>query len=364
MMRRTKLAVGLITVVVLLVAGRLALPYIVKDQVNRQLAGLDDYTGHVDEIDIALWRGEYAIHGLVIEKIQENTSPPLLLAPETAISLQWDALFDGRIVGEVEMFAPELNVTASPAESEQQAGADEPWYAVLEDLVPFRVNEFKVNNGRLAFRDTRADAEVDVFISELNALVENLSNVEETDADSFATAELSGRFGGNAPIYLNGQLNPLADPPMFEADFELETVPLVELNSLLEAYAGVVAEAGTFSVYAEFASADGRFEGYVKPILENPQFTTDEETDSLLRKFWAATVDLAATIFENEQEEQVASQIPFSGELETVDAGIFPAILSILENAFIAALSPQVEGTVELEDVGADSQDADQQDTQ
>ncbi len=342
-----------ISIVVLLLVGRIALPYIVKDQVNKQLAALDDYTGHLEDIDIALWRGNYSIVDLMVEKEGNERDVPLLFVPQMDISIHWGALLDGRVVGEVELFSPEVHFKAAQQEEQSQTGADEPWYALLEELVPFTVNRFEVHDGLFTFNDTESDTPVDVRISSIQVLARNMSNVQESSEPNFADFEVSGLFADTAPLRSSGQLNPLASPPLFEVDFELETVDLALLNSLLQAYAGVEAEAGTFSVYAEFASADGLFEGYVRPILDNAEFVSPEENDGLLRKFWAATVDLAANILENPDEEQVASQIPFSGELENVEAGIIPAILSVLENAFIAALEREVEGSVGIEDVGA-----------
>ncbi|MBS1526668.1 MAG: hypothetical protein JST19_13510 [Bacteroidetes bacterium] len=51
-----------------LIVFRLALPGIVKHYVNKQLNALPGYTGHVNDIDIALWRGAYVIKGLHLKK--------------------------------------------------------------------------------------------------------------------------------------------------------------------------------------------------------------------------------------------------------------------------------------------------------
>ena len=47
--------------VVLLIALRIALPYILLRLVNKQLSHIPGYTGHVDDIDVALIRGAYKI---------------------------------------------------------------------------------------------------------------------------------------------------------------------------------------------------------------------------------------------------------------------------------------------------------------
>lgn len=47
----------LIVVVAVLVALRLALPYIVRDVLNRRMDRMGDYHGHVADVDLNLWRG-------------------------------------------------------------------------------------------------------------------------------------------------------------------------------------------------------------------------------------------------------------------------------------------------------------------
>ena len=66
MARRHRLVIALLASVLLLVAARIALPYLVEDYANKRLAALDSYDGHVGDIDIHLWRGAYSIDGIEI----------------------------------------------------------------------------------------------------------------------------------------------------------------------------------------------------------------------------------------------------------------------------------------------------------
>ena len=61
MTRKRKTVIVLLAVALVLVAARLAMPYVVEDYVNDRLASLDSYDGHVGDIDIHLWRGAYSI---------------------------------------------------------------------------------------------------------------------------------------------------------------------------------------------------------------------------------------------------------------------------------------------------------------
>ncbi len=351
---RTAVVIGV--TLLLLVGLRAALPLIVKDQINARLASLEEYSGHLEDIDLALWRGEYNIVNLVIEKRGVDTTVPFVWVPRAAISLEWKALLDGAVVGEVELFAPELHLIAADDPTQEQIGAGVRWYSLLEELVPFTINRFEIQDGHFRLDDADVKRPLDVHIHDIDALATNLSNARDTEADSFASAALTGLFGAGTPLAINGQLSPLADPPVFEVDVRLEALPLTQLNGLLNAYIGVDAEAGEFSVFAEFASANGRFEGYIKPILANAEFFSLGNEDNLLRNIWEGIVAVTAVLLQNQPEDQFASVIPFSGELADIDADVLSAMRSILRNAFVSALELKLDNTVEIENLGADGQ--------
>jgi hypothetical protein len=122
----------------------------------------------------------------------------------------------------------------------------------------------------------------------------------------------------------------------------------------MEEFLNVDAEQGTFSLYAEFAAAEGRFKGYAKPIIENADFyRRGEEAPGPFRRAWEGLVDVARKIFEN--DEQLATQIPLSGEIENPDAGTLAAIVNVLRNAFVAAFTHSIDGTINLRDVDPDA---------
>ena len=70
-----------VTVIVLLVALHIALPYLVRDYLNDKLADMGDYRGQVTDVDLALWRGAYKINGLKIVKVDGKVPVPFVNAP-------------------------------------------------------------------------------------------------------------------------------------------------------------------------------------------------------------------------------------------------------------------------------------------
>jgi hypothetical protein len=150
----------LIAVLVLLVVARLLLPYFVLRYVNKTLADMGDYTGHVEDIDIALLRGAYQIDNLTIKKVNGTVKEPFVSIPRSDLSVEWKSLFKGKLVGEVECYEPELNFSFSDNESTRQTGEGADWTQVVKDLLPIQINRFAVINGRVELLKlfTSADA--------------------------------------------------------------------------------------------------------------------------------------------------------------------------------------------------------------
>jgi hypothetical protein len=62
-------------------------------------------------------------------------------------------------------------------------------------------------------------------------------------------------------------------------------------------------------------------------------------------------VDVASEVLEDQERDQAASRITFSGRLDAPDIDIWSAIGSLLKNAFIEALQRGLDGSVDLEKV-------------
>ncbi|MDQ2919768.1 MAG: hypothetical protein M3R10_07835 [Verrucomicrobiota bacterium] len=124
---RSKLFWFLIVLAVLLIIVRILLPFWVRDYVNKTLDHLDDYHGHVEDVDLALWRGAYKIRQIKIVKTSGDVPVPFFSAPVIDLSVQWLALFHGSLVGEINFVRPELNFVNAPDKADSQVGLEEPW---------------------------------------------------------------------------------------------------------------------------------------------------------------------------------------------------------------------------------------------
>jgi hypothetical protein len=346
----------LITAAVILAAGvalRAVLPWIVTHRVNAQLEHMGDYRGHVADVDLSVVRGAYVLRDLTIIRESSTAAEPFLVLPQVDLSVEWRALFEGELVGEIHMLQPVMNMVQGETPEESQLGAGVNWPGQVRKLFPFHFNRIEATGGTLTFRAPGIEAGESLTLRDLHMALTNLTNVEDLEEPAFAGFDVNGLFGENTPLAITGHVDPNAAQPTFDVDMSLENARLVDVNPWLEEFLNVDAEKGVYSMYTELAAADGRFEGYIKPILEDAEiFSLDEPSDGPLQKAWEALVGLVAAVLTNPEEDQVATQVPFSGELDDPEAEILSAVVNLLRNAFVAAFSHAIEGTVTIDDTG------------
>jgi hypothetical protein len=337
--------IGLATLVVLLIALRLALPSIVKRYVNKTLSQLDGMDGSVEDIDISLWRGAYQIEGLRLDKTGGKVPVPFLEASLIDLSVQWEALIHGKIVAEIELYDPKLNFVVSKAPAKSQTKVGPNWTDTVRDLVPIDINRVAIYGGQVHYRDLESKPRVDVFVQQIDATLHNLTNSNDEGADLYASFEASALAMGSGRIQFKGKLNPYAPKPTFSFVFNLEKLELKQLNAFLQAYANVDAEQGTLSLDAEVEAAHGRFKGYVKPFIKNLKVLSwDNEKENFFDKLWEGVVQVAAEVLKNHKHDQIATKVPLRGSTEAPSADTLATMFGLLKNAFLQALRRGIEG--------------------
>jgi Domain of Unknown Function (DUF748) len=349
---RDKWLWGVAAVVVLLIAARAALPHLVKDYVNRGLMALEAYDGHVADVDIALWRGAYRLNGVRIVKTGSKQPVPFFDGDRIDISIEWKSLLRGHLVSECEMWRPKVNLVRAEAEAQSQLGDEVNWPDHLEDLAPFRFNTIRVHDGIATFRAPGISTKDALEASNIDGEITNMTNVVASGKETFAAFQATAAMLDTGTAKVSGSANPLARSPTFDVNLIVKGVQLPKVNPWLREYIKADAESGDFELYTELAAADGKFEGYAKPIMTNVNIYSSEEPEkNPLKRLWEGIVDFAAEIFEDQDSEQVAARIPFSGTIKDPEAGIFETVVSVMRNAFVSAFARSLEGSVSIRDV-------------
>lgn len=338
-----------VAVVAVLLIVRMFLPTVVLHYANKSLSGIDGYFGHIDDIDLHIYRGAYVIENIYIDKIDSTSQAhvPFVRSKQIDLSVEWKSLFKGRIVGEIELLNPELKFTKDKAEPDDVQKDSTDFKQVLEDFMPLEINFIKVVNGTIRFIDATAQPKIDIALTNIQVLAQNLNSVQDS-------ALLPATLTATANVYkgdfsLNMKIDPLASSPTFDMNAEIKNTQLPDLNDFLKAYAKFDVSKGTFGMYTEVASKDGKFVGYVKPVIENLDVKgMEDRNDSFFNKLYESLVGAVGVLLKNSEEKQIATKIPIEGEYGQTSVGTWYAIIEVLRNAFVQALYPAIDHEITI----------------
>jgi len=340
-----------VTIILLLIIARLLLPYIVKKYVNNTLANIPGYYGQVQDIDIALYRGAYVIEGLYLNKVDAQTQVPFLNFPKTDISVEWKSIFDGKIVAEIKMQSPEITYIFEDQQTTTSDADVDDWTAVLTDLVPLEINHFEIHDGKLGFAQISTEPKIDLYMDQVEFTADNLRNVKETKRNLPSPIKATGVTIGQGLFDLDGKVNLIKEIPDMDIDFALENANITAINDLTRHYGGIDFKSGTVEVFGEIAIADGYLKGYVKPLIEDSKLISKE--DGILGVIWEGFVGVFKFILKNQGTNTLALKVPLEGDLNNVQAGVFPTIFSIFENGWINAFKTNVDEEINFSDAEA-----------
>ncbi len=347
MPHRRKL-IALLAVAILLLAGRLALPYAVRSYLNGRMARMGDYRGHVDDIDIHLWRGAYSVKALRVDKLTGKLPVPLFEAQRTDIALSWRALGHGMLRGTVDFTAPTVNFIDGHSESEKQTGKGVDWRTELKLLAPIRLEELQVHDGTVTFQNFVSQPRVDLKMAAVNGTITNLTNLDGLPGQRVAKLHVTARILGDAPLEANASFDPLEHDGDFSYQLRATGIQLTRANDLARAYTGLDFAGGAGDFTMELEAKNGQLEGYAKPLFHDLRLFSwkqDVEQDHKgpIKLAYEALAQGVVSVFKNQSKDQFATRIPISGRIDDKQLDAFQAIIGVLRNAFIKAYSPALE---------------------
>ncbi|SDQ93260.1 protein of unknown function [Pseudomonas sp. UC 17F4] len=342
---------GLLGITLLLLALHLTLPLLVRNYLNDKLADMGDYRGQVTDVDLALWRGAYKINGLNIVKTSGKVPVPLLEAPLIDLSVSWHSLWhDQAVVAEVTFLKPQLNFVDGASKQSSQTGQGTDWRQQLEKLLPITLNEVRIEDGTLSFRNFNSRPPVNLKATQLDASIRNLTNVEDRKGRRDATFDAKARLLGDASVESSATFDPFSDFDDFKFRLRATGIELRRLNDFASAYGKFDFNAGHGDLVIEAQAQNGRLTGYIKPLLRdvdvfNWQQDVQNQDKGFFRSIWEALVGGSETVLKNQGKNQFATRVELSGSVHKSDISAFEAFLQILRNGFVKAFNARYEQT-------------------
>ncbi len=339
----------LLVILFLLLCARLAMPWAVRSYVNRTIDRSPLYEGRIGDVDVHLWRGAYSIEDIRLNKTTGSTPAPLFFAKRMDLAIEWDKLFNGKLVGRIAIDEPELNFVDGESEGEDQTGAGGPWLEMIQDLFPFKINSAVVKNGQIRFLAAIADPPVELTLDDLQASVENLTNINDEVTPLVATVTATALAMNHAKLEYEMKIDPFSYKPTFQMAFRLMALDVTKTNDLTRAYGSFDFEDGWFDLVIEMDAKEGQLDGYVKPLFRNLKILSgqDVQEDNPLQVFWEALIGGAAEILKNQKRDQVATVVELHGDLSNPNTDFIEILFNVLRNAFIRAYLPRLQGVAE-----------------
>ncbi len=218
--------------------------------INTRLTG---YTVRIGKLDLHPLDFSLDLKDLTIVQ-NAHPRPPVARIHGLSASVQWRALLDGRLVGDMVLDHPTVIINLRQAKAEiadkvplSQRG----WQRALEAIYPLKINEFRVVEGDVTYVDQGPFRPL--YIRRLNLRADNIRNIRSPDRTYPSDLHLEGVVFDTGRLAVDGRADFLAEPhPGVRANVELEEIELDYFKPITNRY-NVSVNRGTLS-------ARGRFE--------------------------------------------------------------------------------------------------------
>ena len=332
--RRVALLAAVVTLVAL-GALRLALPGLMLERVNARIAAIGPYAGHVDAVEVALWRGSYALRGVTVRKRSGRVPEPFVHAARVEAMLDWGDLVRGRATAAARVDGAHFTIVHGNGAAASQTGEGVPWHALLSGMLPLPLADVTIGDARLRFIDRAANPPVDLSLDQFDARLAGLAGGE-------AVLALDASAPGGAPARVRGTFD--ATPPLEHLHFTLHVrdLELARINDLLQSYLRLDVASGRGDVRFRVIASRGRISGQLAPrfagldVFDAAQDLRAQQ-DGLLRALREGIADVLKHAFEEadaDGERRFNAVIDVDARWDASERDPFAALLQILVRSF------------------------------
>ena len=214
---------------------------------------------------------------------------------------------------------------------------------MLEDLSPFKLNSVQIHHGSIHFRSFKKEKPVDVYLSEVEGSIDDLTNIRDRTTPLLTTVKATAKAVDQANFEFQMNLDPFSYRPTFKLATRLIGLDVTKINDLALTYGQFDFKRGWFDLVIEADASEGQVSGYVKPLFRNLKvFDLVEDfknDDNPLQYFWQALLGVTTRVLSNQAHDQFGTIIPFTGDLTQPKTDLLSTIGNVLRNAFVATLS-------------------------
>jgi hypothetical protein len=221
-------------------------------KVNQRLHG---YTVRLHELDFQPVALAVVLRGLEIRQ-DSHPEPAVAIIPTLRASVQWKALFSGRLVADFVFHGPRLHVNLIQLRSEVRSDTalkDKGWQEAALAIFPLRINLLEVENGEITYIDE--DPARPLRLTHWNFRANDIRNARPRAGEYPSPIQTEAAVFETGRAKLEGRANFLVQPsPGLLARFRVENVPLDRLRPVVSR-ANLLLQGGSLSAGGDFEFA-------------------------------------------------------------------------------------------------------------
>jgi len=153
-------------------------------------------------------------------------------------SLQWGAMLSGRIVGDVKLRQPKLNINLTQMREEARDRAQvekRGWQAAVKAIYPLKINLLTIQEGELTYVDQ--DPQNPLKVRRVIMKASNIRNVVDPDDPYPSSLKVEAIVFEEGKLKINGKANFLSEPILsLSMDLKTENIPLNRFDPVLQRY--------------------------------------------------------------------------------------------------------------------------------
>jgi hypothetical protein len=314
-------------------------PYLLRDYLNKRGSELPDYKLNIHWIQINPIACNIQLEDLVLQKKNNAIPVPFFTARKVLVAMQWTEIIHFDLRSNITLLEPVVNFVNGPTAETSQTILEPEWVTTVKKLVPLKINQFKIHHGTIHYYDFHADPQIDIPITDLELVADNLTNTTQSKDLMPQTVTITCHPVKTGSLEAHLSVNVDLKQPTFAEKVALDNIPLPALNSFIAKYLSVYAKSGYFTFRSEMISKKGSYDGYMKPFFKDLVFEPMPKDRNGIAALWASIVNGLKGIVENGDTKTVATQVPVHGEYKDPNIDFWAAAFGVLQNAWFQALS-------------------------
>ena len=209
---------------------------------------LEGYDVRLPKLHVRVFSLSIAIDGLIVRQ-KAHPEPPVLRIERLTTSVHWRALLSGRLVADVLLERPRVDLDLVQLRQEVKDGVpvnERGWQEALQEVTPLKIDLFRVEDGTVSYVD--ADPAHPIRMTSLRILANDIRNVQSKPQVYPSPIHAEATLFGSGRGVLDGHADFLAEPyPGFHALFRLDAVPLDALSLPVLAHTAFVLKGGVLA---------------------------------------------------------------------------------------------------------------------